>query len=225
MSGVFGLGGGLILLLVLIHYFDTGLAMVIHGLFSIFVCGHRGILNFDKIDFKLAVNFSLGYFFAFLVLSQFNILLAKETIVYAIGLFAVSSLFINSAPIDITKMKSCVFASTIIGYLSLTVGSSGPLFNVLFLNKKLDKEKVIATKSAIAVVTLSIKTFYFFNTIPQSSDYTELYWLIPLFVLHGMLGTNWAESSRKHISERHFYNSGRIITAITGVFCIFRELL
>jgi hypothetical protein len=224
ISGVFGMAGGLILLFVLLQYFSVGTALVTHAAVQFFTNLFRVGLNHRHVNLNILGFYSLGNIIAFVLFQFISISLDKQMLMLSLGGVAVFTPFLKRSPINVLNKRATVVFGFIIASLQYSIGVSGPLFNVAFLDEKLKKDDVIATKAAIAVVSLFFKTIYFLPLMLRQNMEDEMLMIAPLLLVMSFTGTEWAQSLRRKLNEKSFLVSGRILVSLIGFVCLWKAI-
>ena len=220
VSGAFGMAGGLILMVVLLQYLPIGTALVTHAFLQLFTNVLRTYLNFSKINWGIFTTYSLGNLAAFIAFLFIDVEVSKKIVLLTLGGFSLIMPFCKYSPINIFHKKSMFSVGVITGGLQFATGVGGPLFNIVFLNKKLGREEVIATKSAISALSLVFKIIYFYNLFLQETVSLDLMYITPILLIFGIVGTQWSQDWRQKIGERRFLTVSRWLVSLMGFFCL-----
>lgn len=151
VSGVTGMGGGIILLAFMAPIFPVSAVIPLHGCIQFISNISRVILAYKKVDVKIFIMFALGA-----AIGAFSGLPVKISIpTNILTIFMAIAIFVFTwVPLHpkYTYFKGRFFViSAIASFLSIFVGATGPLTAPFFLNSHLNKESFVPTKSACQV--------------------------------------------------------------------------
>lgn len=179
LSGVFGMAGGMVLLLVLTNRLPLAEAMVLHGALQLVSNGSRAVISARHIRLDIVARFglaalltALACFTAMLlspglrdaVVDVRVVLIATGVIAVAEPLLALwrerSGTKLAGVPQADTKLGALLCGAAITG-LHLTSGAAGPLLDAFFVDSPLGRNANVATKAAVQSVGHSLKIAYF----------------------------------------------------------------
>ncbi len=148
ISGMTGLGGGILLLSVMIPLFPISVVIPLHGVIQFVSNSSRVLLSLNRINYRILLLFTCGAVLGSLL--TLPIELTHNSTVSTITL-AVAIIIFTWVPLKIVnadfKGKFILVGSTA-SFLSTFIGTTGPLTAPFFLNSKLDKTSYVPTKSA-----------------------------------------------------------------------------
>ena len=99
----------------------------------------------------------------------------------------------------------------------LTTGVAGPVLDQFFLNSKLDRREIVATKGVCQVFGHSVKLAYFGALIDQTGTIEPHVAIIASFA-----GTAWSKKFLEAMEEAQYRRwAGRIVTAIAGYYVLY----
>lgn len=207
---------------VLLQYFSVGGALVIHSVIQGFSHGFRVAFNYRYINWRIFTAYTIGDLMAFSLFLLISMELSKQVVLLSLGAFAVFTPFLKYSPVNVQNRRTAGIMGFIIGSTQYATGVAGPLFNIIFLSRRLCKEEVIATKSAISLFSLGLKTIYFLPLYLRQDMPQDLIVVAPLLVIHGFMGTQWAQRTRKGIGEKNFLRTGKILVSLMGIVCLWK---
>jgi uncharacterized membrane protein YfcA len=148
IAGVFGMAGGMILLGVLLFYFDVATAMVVFSLLQFASNLSRVVLWRAYIVWPIFFQFVLGSALAFGLMRLIAFIPDKAAVYLALGAmpFLVQAMPAAWRPNIEWRFVPYVsgFATTIV---LLIAGSGGLFLDVFFQKSKLDRKTTVATKA------------------------------------------------------------------------------
>ncbi|MBT5094242.1 MAG: sulfite exporter TauE/SafE family protein, partial [Halobacteriovoraceae bacterium] len=188
ISAIVGMGGGIVLLSFMTFVLPLNIIIPVHGVVQLisnsvrcwFLKQHinRSILIYSLIGIPLG---HLASFFIIKELANKNIPLLLISILIFYTIFK---------PKKLPQLKIPYWAFVFVGFtsgmLSLLIGATGPFLAPFFLRDDLNKENIIATKSAVQVLTHLGKIPAF---LVLGFDYQGHMLLIVLLTLAAILGT------------------------------------
>jgi len=148
------MGGGIILLTVMLHFFDPIIAIPLHGVVQLVSNSSRTIVQRKHVRWDF-----VGRFAVLLFPAAFLGLLVTQSIPphggkVIIGVFALSAtwfpqlLFFGMDPKSSHPTQRFFWLGGIAGLLQTTVGAVGPLIAPFFLNIGLERQAIVGSKAA-----------------------------------------------------------------------------
>lgn len=211
LSGVLGMGGGILLLTVMAAYFPPAVLIPFHGAVQLASNTVRATLAWRDIAWRILLPMVAGSLVGALAGSRIVLSLPEA------GYQAVMGLFI----LGITWMPPLTFVPRVRGKffwlggistgLSLVVGATGPLLAPFFLREGLSKGSIVATKAGGQAAT------HFLKVIVFSFMGFELFQYWPLFiamVIAVSLGTALGKALLGRLSERLFVVLFKVLITI-----------
>lgn len=225
VSTVTGGGGAMLLLPILNVWMGPNITAPILNLGLSIGRPVRLVLFWKYIDWRMSFFYVLpavsGVFFASLLFIE----LPKFWFHIVIGLFLVSTIFqYKFGRIKKSfKVEKWHFLplGLIVGFLGTLTGSLGPVLNPFYINVGLDKESLIATKSANSffVGLMQVASYFFIGIMnPEIRNYGIALGL-------GMAVGNWfGKKVLKKISSNLFHKMFLWMTVVSGVILIAKAL-
>lgn len=218
ISGVFGMAGGMILMGFLIWVLPVSQAMVLHGVIQVVSNGWRSFLHRQHIQWHLIASYIFGAMLCLCVFLYLSLQISKTTAFLILGLLPFTSLILpKNLNLDITKRSHSVLCGFLVAIFQLTAGVSGPMVDLFYLNRKLNRFEITSTKACTQCLSHMIKVFYFGWFLPNMTDIGFL----PLYIYGGavvttMIGTTVSKIYLKKMKEQHFFTWTRRILYVTG---------
>ncbi len=151
LSGVLGMGGGILLLGVMATVLPPSVVIPVHGLVQLASNGSRAALSHRSIDWRIVWPFGAGALIGAWVGGRWAVSLPEDASRIVLAVFILAMTWIptpRSAPRVPGKFFWLGLGST---FLSMFIGATGPVQAPFFLRANLDKEQIIATKAATQV--------------------------------------------------------------------------
>ena len=162
LSGVFGMVGGLVLMGILLIFLPVPAAMTLHAITQMTANGWRAAVWHKSIMWRVLPGYLLGSALVFAVLALVQFSPPKPWVFLCLGLmpFAARLLPRAHAP-EIRRRGAPMFVGALVMCLHVLAGVSGPVLDMFFLAKDLDRRVVVATKAMTQSVGHAIKFAYF----------------------------------------------------------------
>lgn len=172
LSGVFAMGGGVILLAVLLNILPVTQAMIYHGVIQFFANTFRAAMSWRFISLKIMSFYLLGSIVGSYFLFQMVYTPQKALILIAVGLLTLVGPYLHFIHINVNKASGALLCGVLLSWLNVLAGASGPLSNMFFLKSGLSRFQLIATKSATQSVAHIIKVLFYagiFSSMKETS--------------------------------------------------------
>lgn len=224
ISGIFGMAGGLILMLILAQLVSVPAAMVLHGSTQFVSNGWRAVLWRTWIDWRIVGWFTLGALPAIVVPLVVAYVPDKATMLILLGLVPYAALALpEAAKLDASKSSHAVLAGFLVAGTQLLAGVAGPLLDVFFVRSvTMDRRAVVATKATTQVLSHTLKVSYYISLARAG---TALDW--DVYVAAGaaaLIGTTLAGPILERISNANFRKWTRVIVLIVGAISLAQGL-
>ncbi len=221
ISGIIGMGGGVLLLATLFCFLPHGEAIPVHAAVQIVSNSTRVLAFLKDVDWRCVGRFALGgcpgAIIGFVLLWSLGQPERSEP--YLKLLVGIYVLLIALLP----KPKAGPRApgwwdfpllGLLAGTAALTVGAMGPLIAPMFVQRNFAKEKLIATKALCQTLlhVLKIPAFLVLGRF----DVPRLGMLTILLMLMVIPGTLCGRAILKHVSERSFTKLYRVALLVAG---------
>jgi uncharacterized membrane protein YfcA len=162
LSGVFGMAGGMILLGVLLVYYDVSTAMVLFSIIQFAANGWRAVLWYRFVRWPIFFHYVAGALVAFAGLRVVAYVPDKATVYLLLGVmpFLVELLPRRVHPsIEWPGMPFIAGAlTTVIQFLS---GVGGVFLDLFFQKSMLDRKTTVATKAVTQTFSHVLRAVYF----------------------------------------------------------------
>lgn len=182
-------------------------AHILRGIFGIYVLGLLTSLLFFQI-----LQFTVERPVTFIVLGCLPILA-----------YIPKSIF----HLDILKRSHAFFCGIVVTCLQLTAGVSGAALDIFYLNKKLTRHQVVATKAITQALGHMTKLYYFGFALQNTGDFdvsTIPSLLIGGLILMTIIGTSLSRHVLDKINDLHFYHGTRILVTLLGITYIWKGI-
>jgi uncharacterized protein len=162
LSGVFGMAGGLVLIGVLLNYFDVAPAMILFSVIQIFANGWRVVQWRQYVLWPIFGWYVLGAAISFSFLFSIAFVPNKAMVYLALGLmpFAVEALPATLRPN--IEWRGVPFVTGVLTTVVQVLAGVGGLFlDIFFQKSSLDRKTTNATKAIIQTISHVVRGVYF----------------------------------------------------------------
>jgi uncharacterized protein len=161
LSGVFGMAGGIVLMGVYVSLLPVAAAMVLHGATQLFANGLRALILRRDIYWR-GVGLYIGSASATFGVLSFVRYVPNQLVVYlGLGLAPFVARLLPSRWLDFERPHAALLCGVQVTALNLTAGAAGPLLDVAFVDTRLSKKQIVATKAITQVFSHALKLAYF----------------------------------------------------------------
>jgi uncharacterized protein len=210
LSGVFGMAGGMVLLGVLLNYFDVATGMILFSIIQLFANGWR------VVQWR---GYVLWPIFGWYVVGAIAFVPDKATVYLALGLmpFAVEALPAAMRPnIEWRGVPFVTGVATTI--IQILAGVGGLFLDIFFQKSALDRKTINATKAVAQSFSHVVRALYF-GSLSGLGDLPL--WTTAPAILLAIGGTSLAPVVLEHMTDHGFRQWTRaIIFAISAVYLV-----
>ena len=228
LSGIAGMGGGMLLMGAIIWILPIGISMIIHGAVQAVSNGYRAFLHRQHIMLSILKPYFLGAAVTFVIFSALAITLTKAYIFILLGLAPLLTLLPKRLfNVNILDTRDAVLCGMLVTILQLTAGVSGGVLDIFYLNRDLTRYQVIATKAFTQTVGHITKLFYFGFVLGYGTldAFNKNVWILFIgMIVMTFIGTRTSKTALKHIKDHHFFTWTRAFIVIFGFVYIARGI-
>ncbi len=189
ISGMTGIGGGILLLAFMTPIFPAAALIPLHGVFQLFGNTTRVLLSVKQVDVKILIMFTVGATIGSLAGFPIDKTFSST---YSILILAVAMLTFTWFPVILKSVNfpgKFFVVGAISSFLSLFIGATGPLTAPFFFNSKLEKDSFVTTKAACQVPIHIFKIIiYTLSGFVLFEWYLYILLAIPALILGNFLG-------------------------------------
>jgi len=162
LSGVFGMAGGMILLGVLLVYFDVTVAMVVFSIIQFAANGWRAVLWWRFVRWPIFFQYVLGAIVAFVALRAISYVPDKPTVYFLLGImpFLVDVLPRRLHP-NIEWRGIAFLSGALTTVVQFMAGVGGVFLDIFFQKSTLDRKTTVATKAVTQTISHVMRAAYF----------------------------------------------------------------
>ena len=164
-SGIFGMGGGIILLALMTLFVPAGDLVPLHGLLVLTSIGTRGVINWKHIQWHLVWQCSIGLVFGVVLGASIGVSLPESVFFILLGMVLT---FVVWSPKNKKTKLPLLPAGFLHGIVSSMFGTGGVL-QAIFSRLHLTRHQLIATFAAVMCMLnigkLAAFSFYGFGLL------------------------------------------------------------
>jgi uncharacterized membrane protein YfcA len=226
LSGILGMAGGMILMAILVAILSVASAMMLHGAVQAFSNGSRAWFLRTYVQWRILPPYLLG---AGIALGGFAALSLVPDPAVVLMLVGAMPWLARATPrlhrLDIDRPATAMACGLVVTVAQLLAGASGPLLDMFYLNSRLNRYQVVATKAITQTVGHLLKLLYY-GALVGAVDSVPA-WLYLAAILAAIAGTRVGTWLLDKVADGTFRRvSGWVILAL-GAACIaegFRRL-
>ncbi len=219
ISGVFGMAGGMVLLGVLLNYFDVATAMILFSILQFFVNALRVVQWRQYVLWPIFGWYVVGAVISFAVMWTIALVPDKATVYLLLGLmpFAVEALPASMRP-NIEWRGVPFFTGMVTTVIQILSGVGGLALDIFFQKSTLDRKTTNATKAVAQTFSHVVRALYF-GTLAGVGDLPV--WATGPAILLAIAGTSLAPIVVERMTDHGFRQWTRaIIFVISTVYLV-----
>jgi uncharacterized membrane protein YfcA len=224
ISGLFGMAGGMILVGVLLAYFDVATAMVIFSLIQLVANGWRAALWWRFVLWRIFFVYVAGAVISFAIMRTIAIVPSKAAVYFGLGLmpFAIELLPKEWRP-NIEWRGVPFITGVLTTVIQLLTGVGGLFLDIFFQKSMLDRKTTIATKAVTQTFSHIIRAVYF-GSFVGLSEAVPLWTYIPAIVL-SIAGTSLAAKVLERMTDVGFRQWTRRVIFVVSIIYLARGVM
>jgi uncharacterized membrane protein YfcA len=219
LSGIFGMAGGMILLGVLLNYFDVATGMIVFSIIQLVANGWRALQWRSYVLWPIFAWYVLGAFISFTFMWTIAFVPDKAMVYLALGLmpFAVEALPAAIRP-NIERRGVPLLTGVVTTVVQILAGVGGMFLDIFFQKSTLDRKTTNATKAVTQSFSHVVRALYF-GSLSGIGD-LPVRALAPAIVL-AIAGTSLAPFVVERMTDHGFRQWTRaVIFAISIVYLL-----
>lgn len=220
ISGIFGMAGGLILLGVLLLFFDVVAGMVLFSTIQLAANGWRAVLWWRFVRWPIFWLYVFGAVLAFLAMRAIAFVPDKAMVYLSLGMlpFLIEALPAGARP-NIERQGVPFITGLLTTVVQLVAGVGGQFLDIFFQKSSLDRKTTVATKAVTQTFSHLLRLVYF-GSLASATDVVPLWAHAPAIAL-AIIGTSLAPFVLERLTDDGFRQWTRwIILAISVVYLI-----
>jgi uncharacterized membrane protein YfcA len=219
LSGIFGMAGGMILLGVLLNYFDVATGMILFSIIQLFANGWRALQWRSYVLWPIFLWYVLGALVSFTFMWTIAFIPDKAMVYLALGLmpFLVEALPAVIRP-NIQRRGVPFFTGMVTTVVQILAGVGGLFLDIFFQKSTLDRKTTNATKAVTQSFSHVVRALYF-GSLSGIGDLPV--WATPPAILLAVAGTSLAPFVIERMTDHGYRQWTRaIIFAISAVYLL-----
>lgn len=202
------MAGGIILLSVMVLFFEPITAIALHGLIQLVSNASRVAIQRHHVAWRFTGSFALLLLPMGLLGVQLAYALPPNASRVLMGLFILAAtwrpgwLMLGTHPADIRPERRFLLLGGVVGFLGVLVGATGPLAAPFFLNLGLARQGIVGTKAATQTLGHISKTLIFGISGFAFAEYVPVLGSMWLAVIAG----TWVGSRLLERVEEHSFD-------------------
>lgn len=220
ITAAMGLGGGTLMLSVLTLVFPAAIVVPFHGAIQLGSNSGRALVQRAFIQWRLALWISLGAVLGSVLGVRFAAYLPESVFKLLIGGFILVVIWLPKPDIRTRGPVSSFVGGTVISFLGMIVGITGPLV-LTFIRGLSDRRELVATHAALMTFQNSAKVVAF---IFVGFAFAEFLPLILVMVAAGFVGTVLGSKLLIKLPEKTFCYGFKIIITVLALDLIRRAI-
>lgn len=219
ISGVLSMAGGMILMGVFGFFLSVPAAMVLHGVAQAFSNGSRIWLHRRHIRWGVLIPYAVGTVIVLAVFILVSFVPDKGLIFVLIGAFPFIALSMpKSLHLDVEKRPTAFACGLVVTAAQMLAGASGPVLDIFYVNSKLTRHEVLATKAVTQTLGHIVKLGYYAFFISLVVDLPP--WIFPAVIVAAVFGNWLGKQVVERIHDDQFRMLGRYVIMAIGVLYI-----
>ena len=216
LSGLFGMGGGLILMGLLAARLPVREAMLLHAAAQLASNGSRAWFLREHVHWPALGWTGLGALPVVLVLAQARLVVSSDVMYLLLGALPLGATLVPARRrLCIEDPRAALVCGAVTTAAQLTAGASGPLLDAFYLGSSLDRLQVVATKAVTQTLGHVLKLVYF-GTLVGGPALELAPAAFALAAAGAVLGTRAGGVLLGRIREREFRRWSRwLVTALS----------
>lgn len=228
LSGIFGLLGGMVLMLILLSMLSLPAAMLLSAMTQLFSNGWRCWLWREHIVWRLLPPYISGMMLALLFLASVHFVPSKALAFLLMGALPLLAMALRKwVTVSIEHKSHNFIGAALFTLLQLTAGAIGPLLDLLYVNAPLTRQQVIATK-AFTQSGMHVMRLLYYGTLGAMLHGTfdwpdDLPWPIIIACLAGVMAGTFSSVHIVHrMTDEQFRKILRVLIVIASCYSLWK---
>ena len=221
LSGVFGMAGGMVVIGVLLIYFDVATAMIFFSIIQLAANGWRAFQWWSYVRWDIIWLYCVGGAVAFAGLRLIEFIPDKALVYLLLGLMPFAVELLPAAWRPNIEWRGVPFFTgiftTIIQFLS---GVGGPFLDIFFQKSTLDRKTTVATKAVAQTASHVLRFVYFVSLSGMGSGLETLPVIAAIALAIG--GTALAPYVIERMTDQSFRQWTRLVIFTISIVYLVR---
>ena len=218
ISGVFGMAGGMVLLGVLLVYFDVATGMVLFSIIQLTANGWRALHWRQFVLWPIFVWYVVGSLLAFAVMRYVAYVPDKAVVYILLGLMPFMVEVLPESLRPNIEWRGVPFITGIFTtVIQFMAGVGGLFLDIFFQKSTLDRKTTIATKAVTQTFSHVVRAVYF-GSFVGIADAVPLWTYVPAILL-SIAGTSLAAQVLERMTDVSFRQwTRRVIFVVSAIY-------
>jgi uncharacterized membrane protein YfcA len=219
VSGIFGMAGGMILMAVLVSVLSVGAAMMLHGAVQAVSNGSRAWFLRSHIQWRILPAYALGAGLTLAVFVALTLVPDADLVLIVVGVLPFLARAVpHLRGMDVTHLPTAVGCGALVTAAQLFAGASGPLLDVFYLNARLNRFEIIASKAITQAAGHVLKLVYY-GLIVGVTDSVPV-WMYGVAILTAVAGTRLGTQLLERFSDDRFRRASAQVILTIAAICV-----
>lgn len=219
LSGVLGMAGGMILMAILVSTLSVGAAMMLHGAVQATANGSRAWFLRTHIQWHVLPPYALGAGLTLGVFTVLAVLPDADLVLIAVGLLPwLARLTPRFQGFEINHRPTAFACGVVVTAAQLFAGASGPLLDVFYLNTRLNRYEVIASKAFTQTLGHLLKLLYYGVIIGVTDSVPG--WLYVAAIITAIIGTRIGTRLLGRLTDERFRTASGMLILTIAALCV-----
>lgn len=219
LSGVIGMAGGMILMALLVLLLPVGAAMVLHGAVQGTANGARAWFLRRHVQWRILPPYLAGAALALAAFVALTLVPDAGLVLILVGLFPwLARLTPQLRGLDVTRPLTALSCGAVVTAAQLLAGASGPLLDVFYLDSRLSRYAVVATKALTQTLGHLLKLFYY-GVLVAGPEQPAL-WLVLTAMTMAVAGTRLGTRLLDRLDEGRFRRVSSAVILAIATLCL-----
>jgi len=198
------MAGGMILMGLLLALLPLPTAMMLHGVSQLASNGWRALLLRERIDWRVMRGYVFGLLAALALFAALQLVVSKGIALVAMGILPFVALALpERLRLNVERRGHAFACGLVCNVVALTAGISGPILDVFFVQSRMGRHAVVATKAATQSLSHIAKIIYFGAVLSLEGTAVEP-WLAAIMVALAFIGTSLSRRVLERMTDVSF---------------------
>ena len=226
LSGVLGMGGGVLLAGALALLLPLSTALLLHAVTQLTANAYRAFLLRKHFQYRIIAHYGAGMMCTLILFSAISVQIEKPMFYLLLGIIALSSYWLpKNWALDATKTSHAIAAGFFVSALHVFVGVAGPLLDMFFQKTTLNRFQIVATKAATQTLGHLLRIGFYVSFLnPDLKSLPIQPGILIAIVLLACIGTFIGSKLLSKMSDAYFKKGSQILLTALGVIFIGKGL-
>lgn len=226
LSGVFGMAGGMVLMVLLLAVLPVQAAMALHASVQLISNGWRCFLWRRHIVWGVIPPYLAGMMAGLCVVALVRFVPDRATALLVLGSVPLVALGLERwVRLSILDKSQTFATAACLTFVQMTAGVVGPLLDLLYNSAPLARKQIVATKAFTQGCMHVVRLLYFGVIVPIMVDGRLAMpdispWIFIAFAALSVAGTSAAALVLHRISDDVFKKASRVLILMISLYCI-----